>query len=161
MHCTTDNVRFTSTPAGRNAQKTGYSHRARSGNPTGPVRRPARPIAQSGARSLMRFPPLRGRDIFRSWGGSNFAPSTGALMVHDLETAETSPPTIESTRSAAALRMQRYRARRRKGLRCLLIELREVEIDQFVRRKRLSAGDRENPEALRRTLREYLHDTLW
>ena len=27
---------FTSTPAGRNAQKTGYSHRARSGNPTGP-----------------------------------------------------------------------------------------------------------------------------
>jgi hypothetical protein len=82
-------------------------------------------------------------------------------MVHDLETAETSPPTIESTRSAAALRMQRYRARRRRGLRCLLIELREVEIDQFVRRKRLSAGDREDPEALRRTLREYLHDTLW
>jgi hypothetical protein len=43
----------------------------------------------------------------------------------------------------------------------LLIELREAEIDQFVRRKRLSAGDREDPEALRRTLREYLHDTLW
>ena len=43
----------------------------------------------------------------------------------------------------------------------MLIELREVEIDQFVRRKRLSAGDREDPEALRRTLREYLHDTLW
>jgi hypothetical protein len=78
-------------------------------------------------------------------------------MVNDLETAETSPPTIE--RSAAALRMQRHRARRRRGLRCLLIELREAEIDQFVRRKRLSAGDREDPEALRRTLREYLHDT--
>ena len=107
----------------------------------------------------MRFPPLRGRDIFCSWGGSNFAPSIGALMVNDLETAETSPPTIE--RSAAALRMQRYRARRRKGVRCLLIELREAEIDQFVRRRRLSPGDREDPEALRRTLREYLHDTLW
>ena len=43
----------------------------------------------------------------------------------------------------------------------MLIELREVEIDEFVRRKRLSARDREDPEALRRTLREYLHDTLW
>ena len=82
-------------------------------------------------------------------------------MDHDPETGETSPRTIEPTRSAAALRMQRHRARRRRGLRCLLIELREAEIDQFVRRKRLSAGDREDPEALRRTLREYLHDTLW
>jgi hypothetical protein len=82
-------------------------------------------------------------------------------MVDDLTTAEASPTTKEPSRSAAALRMQRHRARRRRGLRCLLIELREVEIDQFVRRRRLSAGDREDPEALRRTLREYLHDTLW
>jgi hypothetical protein len=109
----------------------------------------------------MRFPPLRGRDIFCSWGGNNFAPSTGALMVHDLETAKTSPAPKEPSRSAAALRMRRHRARRRKGLRCLLIELRNAEIEEFIRRKRLSAGDREDPEALRRTLREYLHDTLW
>ena len=82
-------------------------------------------------------------------------------MDPDPETAKTSPALKEPSRSAAALRMQRHRARRRRGLRCLLIELREVEIDQFVRRRRLSAGDREDPEALRRTLREYLHDTLW
>jgi hypothetical protein len=53
---------------------------------------------------------------------------------------------------STAERMRRSRARRRKGLRCLTIELREAEIDQFIRRKRLSAEDRENPDALRRAL---------
>jgi hypothetical protein len=58
-------------------------------------------------------------------------------------------------------RMRRSRERRRRGLRCLTIELREAEIDQFIRRKRLAAEDRENPDALRRALYEYLDHTLW
>jgi ketopantoate reductase len=37
-------------------------------------------------------------------------------------------------RSPAAERMRLYRERRRSGLRCLLIELRETEIDALIRR---------------------------
>jgi hypothetical protein len=109
----------------------------------------------------MRFPPLRGRDIFRSWGGSNFAPSTGALMLHDLETAETSPARKELSRSASAARMRQHRERRRRRMRCVTIELRDREIEEFIRRKRLSPEDRNNPGALRRTVHQYLDDTLW
>ena len=76
----------------------------------------------------------------------------------------TTKPTADTEKpppSAAARRMRRHRERRRKGLRCVSIELHEAEINQFIRRRRLAAEDREDPEALRRTLREYFHDTLW
>jgi hypothetical protein len=63
--------------------------------------------------------------------------------------------------SAAARRMRRHRERRRRGLRHLSIELRACEIEAFIRRKRLSPEDRDNPNALRRMLYEYLDDTLW
>jgi hypothetical protein len=59
-------------------------------------------------------------------------------------------PAAKLPRLSSAERMQRSRERRRKGLRCLTIELREAEIDQLIRRKRLAAEDRENPDALRR-----------
>jgi hypothetical protein len=39
-----------------------------------------------------------------------------------------------ATRTAAAERMRRYRQRRRDGLRCLIIELRETEIDDLIRK---------------------------
>jgi hypothetical protein len=42
--------------------------------------------------------------------------------------------------------MRRHRERRRKGLRRVSIELHEAEINQFIRRRRLAAEDRENPE---------------
>jgi hypothetical protein len=67
----------------------------------------------------------------------------------------------EDGHSSAARRMRLHRERRRKGLRCLTIELREAEIDAFINRKRLSPEDRANPDALRRTLYEYLDHTLW
>ena len=76
-------------------------------------------------------------------------------------TTQPSSDTEKPPPSAGAERMRRHRERRRKRLRCLTIELHESEINQFIRRRRLAAEDRENPEALRRTLREYLHDTLW
>ena len=45
------------------------------------------------------------------------------------------PPTTEpATPSAAAERMRRHRQRRRDGLRCFMIELRETEIDALIER---------------------------
>jgi hypothetical protein len=70
-------------------------------------------------------------------------------------------PAAEPPRLSSAERMRRSRERRRKGLRCLTIELREAEIDQFIRRTPLAAEDRDNPDALRRALYEYLDHTLW
>ena len=44
------------------------------------------------------------------------------------------PPTTEpAAPSTAAERMRRHRQRRRDGLRCLMIELRETEIDALIR----------------------------
>jgi hypothetical protein len=57
--------------------------------------------------------------------------------------------------------MRQHRERRRKRMRCLTIELRDSEIEEFIRRKRLSPEDRANPGALRRTVHQYLDDTLW
>jgi hypothetical protein len=57
--------------------------------------------------------------------------------------------------------MRRHRNRRRKGLRVLLIELRETEVDVLIRRKRLSHGDRADPAAVRRALYAFLDDHLW
>jgi hypothetical protein len=62
---------------------------------------------------------------------------------------EAAPAAKLPSRSAAE-RMRRSRERRRKGLRFLTIEIREAEIDQLIRRKRLAAEDRDNPDALRR-----------
>ena len=46
-----------------------------------------------------------------------------------------SPPSI----SPAAERMRRHRQRRRDGLRCLNVELRETEIDTLIGRRLLNA----------------------
>jgi hypothetical protein len=42
------------------------------------------------------------------------------------------PTTEPAAPSAAAERMRRHRQRRRDGLRCLIIELRETEIDVLI-----------------------------
>jgi hypothetical protein len=54
---------------------------------------------------------------------------------------------ISSSISAARERMRRHRQRRRDKLRCLLIELRESEIDELIRRGLLppECGFRRNP----------------
>jgi hypothetical protein len=53
-------------------------------------------------------------------------------MAHDAEVTPIPPTTEPATRSAAAERTRRYRQRRRSGLRCLTIQLRETEIDVLV-----------------------------
>jgi hypothetical protein len=52
-------------------------------------------------------------------------------MTHNAELTVTPPPP-ERAGSAAAERMRLHRERRRLGLRCLTVELRETEIDALV-----------------------------
>jgi hypothetical protein len=55
---------------------------------------------------------------------------------------------ISSSISAAGERMRRHRQRRRDKLRCLIIELRESEIDELIRRGLLPPEGRDDPEAV-------------
>jgi hypothetical protein len=63
-------------------------------------------------------------------------------------------------RSPAAERMRRHRERRRDGLRCLIIELRVTEIEALVRIGLLKAETRNDQNAIREALYEYLDQTL-
>jgi hypothetical protein len=68
----------------------------------------------------------------------------------------TPPPSI----SAAAERMRRHRQRRRNGLRCLNVELRETEIDTLIRRGLLNNEMRNEPAAIVDALYVFLDSTL-
>jgi hypothetical protein len=60
----------------------------------------------------------------------------------------------------AAERMRRHRQRRRDGLHCLSVELRETEIDALIRMGLLSGDDRRNPNAIREALYAFLDNAL-
>jgi hypothetical protein len=60
-------------------------------------------------------------------------------------------------RSSAAERMRAHRQRRRDGLRCLTIELRETEIDALLGKK---ADARNDADAIRDALYAHLERTL-
>ena len=62
--------------------------------------------------------------------------------------------------ASSAERMRWTRQRRRQGLRCLTIELREREIDALIRRKKLAADDRANLAAIRQALYGFLDHYL-
>ncbi len=79
-------------------------------------------------------------------------------MTHDAELT-VNPPT-EPARSVAAERMRLHRERRRKGLRCLTIELHETEIDALIRRGLLRADMRNDPSAVSDALYAFLDGTL-
>jgi hypothetical protein len=66
----------------------------------------------------------------------------------------------ESSRSPAANRMHLHRLRRRNGLRCLTIELRETEIDALIRKGLLTDVTRNEPRALVEALYAHLDKTL-
>jgi hypothetical protein len=80
-------------------------------------------------------------------------------MTHDAEMTAI-PPTTEPAPSAAAERMRRHRERRRDGLRCLTIELRETEIDTLIRNGFLNREMRNNQFAIRDALHSFLDETL-
>ena len=75
-------------------------------------------------------------------------------MTHDVELAST------TTRSAAAERMRRYRERRREGLRCLTVKVREGEIDALISRGLLRAEMRHDINAITEALYAHLDRTL-
>jgi hypothetical protein len=68
----------------------------------------------------------------------------------------TNPPTAPATCSAAAERMRRHRERRRDGLRCVTIELRETEINALIGKKVVARNDQ---DAIRDALYAHLERT--
>lgn len=64
------------------------------------------------------------------------------------------------TPSAAALRMRRHRERRRDGLRCMTIELRETEVTALIRKGLLSDDARNDLKAVKRAFYGFLDRTL-
>jgi hypothetical protein len=70
----------------------------------------------------------------------------------------TNPPTsTPAPCSAAAERMHAHRQRRRDGLRCLMIELRETEIHALIGKKAVARNDE---DAIRDALYVHLERTL-
>jgi hypothetical protein len=71
------------------------------------------------------------------------------------------PPTTEpATRTAAAERMRRHRQRRRDGLRCFIIELRETEVDALIRKGLLEAENRRDYDSVQLALYAFLDRAL-
>ena len=69
-------------------------------------------------------------------------------------------PTEIKIQSAGAQRMALYRERRRKGLRCVMIELLDVEINMLIRHGWLARDKRADPVALRDAFHVMLDDVL-
>jgi hypothetical protein len=68
--------------------------------------------------------------------------------------------TVPLVRSRAAERMRRHRERRRDGLRCLTIELRETEIWTLVNKGLLKYEMRNNVDAIKNALYAFLDQAL-
>ena len=71
------------------------------------------------------------------------------------------PPSNESAAcSAAAERMRRHRQRRRDGLRCFMIELRETEINALIRKGLLELENRQDYDSVQAALYAFLDRAL-
>ena len=60
----------------------------------------------------------------------------------------TKPPTAAPVLSGSARRMRRYRARKKKGVRCFQMRVADEALDIFVRRGFLRAASRNDPAAI-------------
>ena len=69
----------------------------------------------------------------------------------------TNPPTVALS---AVERMRAHRQRRRDGMRCLTLEIRDGEIDALIRKKMLKADARNDADAIRDALYAHLERTL-
>ena len=65
-----------------------------------------------------------------------------------------------NARTSAAQRMRLHRERRRRGLRCLMIELRETEVDALIRGGLLEQETRNNRNAVLNALYRHFNRTL-
>jgi hypothetical protein len=81
-------------------------------------------------------------------------------VAQEIEEAAALPPAERAGPSTGAERMRRHRERKRQGLRCFFIELRQSEIDALVRLKRLPQDGRANPSAVRTALYGFLEERL-
>jgi hypothetical protein len=81
-------------------------------------------------------------------------------MALDSTTQETTLNEECAARSPAAERMRLHRQRRRLGLRCIVVELRETEVDELIRKGLLGQDARNDRFALRKALYSHLHQTL-
>jgi hypothetical protein len=63
-------------------------------------------------------------------------------------------------RTTAAERMRAHRQRRRAGLRCVTVELRETEVDVLIQQKLLAPDARNDPCAIRNALHTHFDRTL-
>ena len=79
-------------------------------------------------------------------------------MSQDAETSITLPAPISP--SAAAKRMRNHRERRRLGLRCVTVQLRETEIDVLIQKGLLKPDARNGTYDVRDALHAYLDRTL-
>ena len=82
-----------------------------------------------------------------------------SAMMHDADGTATSP-TKPAARSAAAERMRLHRERRRLGLRCFSVQLRETEIDVLIGKGMLNAETRNDPSAITDALHDRTLRTL-
>jgi hypothetical protein len=60
----------------------------------------------------------------------------------------------------SAKRMRRHRQRRRDGMRCLQLEVRDTEIDELIRRKLLKQEMRNDKQSLLDAFYEFLEESL-
>jgi hypothetical protein len=56
--------------------------------------------------------------------------------------------------------MRRHRQRRRDGMRCLQLEIRDTEIEELIRRKLLKEETRNDKQAILDAFYEFLEDAL-
>jgi len=62
--------------------------------------------------------------------------------------------------SPAAERMRRHRKRKRQGLRCVTVQLRETEIDVLIKMGLLTTETRNDPHAVRKAIHTHFDRTL-
>jgi hypothetical protein len=67
---------------------------------------------------------------------------------------------VQPTPSGAAKRMRRYRQRRREGLRCLTVQLRETEIEALVHKGLLQFETRHSKSEIIKALHDFFDLTL-
>lgn len=67
---------------------------------------------------------------------------------------------VQSKANAAAARMRRHRKRRRDGLHCLTVELRETEIEALIYKGMLNSATRNSKKAIINALHAYFDITL-
>jgi hypothetical protein len=75
-------------------------------------------------------------------------------------TAVSSPVEKEPAHSASTRRMKLHRQRRRQGLRCATVPLREGQIEGLIHRGWLARAERADRAAIEKALLQYLADNL-